>query len=271
MRFSFDINDELHFEEGKFLFIAGPCAVEDREQIVSTAKFMKQLGIPVLRGGAFKPRTSPDSFQGLGNQGIELLKQAKEETGIAIVTELMDYEDLDEMLKIADIIQIGSRNSQNFSLLRKVGRLQIPIMLKRGFGNTIDEFLNSAKYITKEGNNKVILAERGIRTFEQSTRFTLDISAVPVIQERVDLPVIVDPSHPAGIARYVSPLAKAGVAVGADGIIVEVHPAPSKALSDSQQQLDFKQFESLYNDVSRMMPPCGREFVSSTKKNRLEQ
>ncbi|EQD32306.1 phospho-2-dehydro-3-deoxyheptonate aldolase, partial [mine drainage metagenome] len=195
----------------------------------------------MLRGGAFKPRTSPDSFQGLGTNGLELLKQAKEETGLAIVTELLDPGDLDDLLTVTDIIQIGSRNSQNFPMLRKVGRTGKPVLFKRGFGNTIDEFLNAAKYITREGNNKVILAERGIRTFEPSTRFTLEISAVPVIQERVDLPVIVDPSHPAGIARYVAPLSRAAVAVGSDGLMIEVHPDPPRAKSDSQQQLDFNQ------------------------------
>ncbi len=261
MRFSFDITDDLHFEEGKFLMIAGPCAVEDLDQIISTARYMKKLGIPVLRGGAFKPRTSPDSFQGLGQNGLELLRQAKEETGLAIVTELLDPSDLNELIAVSDIIQIGSRNSQNFPMLRKVGKTGKPVLFKRGFGNTIDEFLNAAKYITREGNNKVILVERGIRTFEPSTRFTLDISAVPVIQERIDLPVIVDPSHPAGIARYVAPLSRAAVAVGSDGLMIEVHPDPPRAKSDSQQQLDFNQFSALKEEVDSLLPVCGRRYV----------
>jgi len=169
------------------------------------------------------------------------------------VTELLDPGDLDDLLTVTDIIQIGSRNSQNFPMLRKVGRTGKPVLFKRGFGNTIDEFLNAAKYITREGNNKVILAERGIRTFEPSTRFTLEISAVPVIQERVDLPVIVDPSHPAGIARYVAPLSRAAVAVGSDGLMIEVHPDPPRAKSDSQQQLDFNQFKALKEEIDRLL------------------
>ena len=261
MRFSFDLTDNLLFEEGKFLMIGGPCAVEDAEQTISTAKYLKKLGIPVLRGGAFKPRTSPDSFQGLGLNGLEILRQAKEETGMAIVTELMDTADLKELMSVSDIIQIGSRNCQNFPMLRKVGKTGKPVLLKRGFGNTIDEFLNAAKYITREGNNKVILVERGIRTFETSTRFTLEISAVPVIQERVDLPVIVDPSHPAGIARYVAPLSRASVAVGADGLMIEVHPDPPRAKSDSQQQLDFNQYKSLKEEIDRLLPVCNRTYL----------
>ncbi|EQD63699.1 phospho-2-dehydro-3-deoxyheptonate aldolase [mine drainage metagenome] len=169
------------------------------------------------------------------------------------MTELLDPGDLDDLLTVTDIIQIGSRNSQNFPMLRKVGRTGKPVLFKRGFGNTIDEFLNAAKYITREGNNKVILAERGIRTFEPSTRFTLEISAVPVIQERVDLPVIVDPSHPAGIARYVAPLSRAAVAVGSDGLMIEVHPDPPRAKSDSQQQLDFNQFKALKEEIDRLL------------------
>ena len=261
MRFSFNITDNIEFYDGKFLMIAGPCAVESEEQIVKTAKFLSKLGVKVLRGGAYKPRTSPDSFQGLGKEGLRLLKIAREETGMAIATELMDTDDLSVLMDASDIIQIGSRNSQNFSLLKKVGRTNVPVLLKRGFGNTLDELINASKYITKEGNNKVILAERGIRTFEQSTRFTLEISAVPVLQERTDLPVIVDPSHPAGISRYVSPLAKAGLAVGADGLIIEVHPNPVEALSDSQQQLDFAQFSALNDDLTKMLPSCRKEFV----------
>ena len=261
MRFGFDLTDGIRFEEGTFLMIAGPCAVEDEEQVLNTARFLKKLGVNVMRGGAFKPRTNPESFQGLGDEGLKLLKQAKEETGISVVTELLDLDHADKVIEVTDIIQIGSRNCQNFPLLRKVGRLDKPVMLKRGFGNTIDEFLNAAKYITREGNKRVILVERGIRTFEQSTRFTLDISAVPVIQERVDLPVLVDPSHSAGIARYVAPIARAGAAVGSDGLLVEVHPYPHHAKSDSQQQLDFPQFESLYHEIAKMEEFMGRKEI----------
>lgn len=258
MRFSFDLTDDLKFDDSRFLMIAGPCAVEDEDQMLKTAKFLKDLGVNVMRGGAFKPRTSPDSFQGLAHEGLKLLKKAKEQTGISVVTELLDPENTKEVLEVADIIQIGSRNCQNFPLLRKVGRIDKPVMLKRGFGNTIDEFLNAARYITNEGNKRVILVERGIRTFEQATRFTLDISAIPVIQERVDLPVLVDPSHSAGIARYVTPLAKAGAAVGSDGLLVEVHPKPETAKSDSQQQLTFSQFEALYRDIGKIEANIGR-------------
>ncbi len=258
MRYSFDITSELSYDEDKFLVIAGPCAVEDEAQMLETAKFLRKLGVNVLRGGAFKPRTSPDSFQGLAREGLDILSRAKDETGISIVTELLDPEYTEDVLKVADIIQIGSRNCQNFPLLRKVGRMDKPVMLKRGFGNTIDEFLNAARYITNEGNKRVILVERGIRTFEQSTRFTLDISAIPVIQERVNLPVLVDPSHSAGVARYVPPLARAGVAVGSDGLLIEVHPNPKMAKSDSRQQLTFPQFETLYSEIGRIEKEMGR-------------
>lgn len=258
MRYSFDLASDLHFDESKFLMIAGPCAVEDDDQMLETAAYLKKLGVNVMRGGAYKPRTSPDSFQGLAEEGLNILKLAKEATGIYVVTELLDPEHTDEVLEVADIIQIGSRNCQNFPLLRKVGRLDKPVMLKRGFGNTIDEFLSAARYITNEGNKRVILVERGIRTFEQSTRFTLDISAIPVIQERVDLPVLVDPSHSAGVARYVPQLSKAGAAVGSDGLLVEVHPNPQMAKSDSRQQLTFPQFRSLYSEIGRMVEKTGR-------------
>ncbi len=249
----FQLTDDLSIENGKFLMIAGPCAVEDREQIIETAKFLKKLGVRILRGGAYKPRTSPESFQGLGIEGLKLLSEARDATGMAIVTEVMDTSLIDEVSKYSDILQIGSRNSQNFALLKKIGYMKKPILLKRGFGNTVEEFINSARYISLSGNNRILLVERGIRTFESSTRFTLDVGAVPVLQSRVDFPVIIDPSHPAGTAKLVEPLALAGIGAGADGMMVEVHPQPEKALSDAAQQLNFSQFESLYRKAGLLL------------------
>ena len=257
----FQLTDELNLDDNGFLMIAGPCAVEDREQITGTAKFLRSLRVKVLRGGAYKPRTSPDSFQGLGVEGLKLLAEAREATGMAIVTEIMDTSVVDEVSRYSDILQIGSRNSQNFALLKRVGKLKKPVLLKRGFGNTVEELISSAKYITSAGNPRVILVERGIRTFESSTRFTLDIGAVPVLHSRVDFPVLVDPSHPAGIAALVEPLALAGIGAGADGLMVEVHPNPEKALSDAAQQLDFRQFESLYGKAGKLLGAMGRKLI----------
>lgn len=257
----FEITDNLYFEDGKFLMIAGPCAVEGREQVVETAKHMKRTGVHVLRGGAFKPRTSPDSFQGLGEEGLKLLAEAREETGLPVVTEVMDVEHVNLVSKYADILQVGSRNSQNFSLLRKLGKADKPVLLKRGFGNTIEEFINSARYVSLAGNNRILLVERGIRTFEPSTRFTLDIGSVPVLQEKTDFPVIVDPSHPAGVARYVGPLALSSIAAGADGLMIEVHPEPEKALSDANQQLNFQQFTDLMGKIRKALPVFDKEYL----------
>ncbi|MCL4348396.1 MAG: 3-deoxy-7-phosphoheptulonate synthase [Thermoplasmataceae archaeon] len=245
-----DLTIEDLFSKEKFIFIAGPCAVESEEQVIETARFLKTLGINFMRGGAYKPRTSPKSFQGLKEEGLKILAMAKEETGINIVTEVMDSDNLTTVTKYADILQIGSRNCQNFSLLRRVGELNRPVLIKRGFGNTIDEFVQASEYISGAGNSQIIMVERGIRTFENATRFTLDISAVPVLKERVPYPVYVDPSHPAGLARYVEPLSLAAVGAGADGLMIEVHPEPQEALSDSKQQLNFKQFELLYKRVN---------------------
>ncbi len=211
------INDELELTDDKFLMIAGPCSVESEEQILGVARDLKKIGVNVLRGGTFKPRTQPESFQGLGEEGLKLLARAREETGMAIITEVMDEENLPLVEEYADIIQIGSRNSQNFSLLKAVSKYNKPVLLKRGFGNTIDELIGSSKYLALGGNKKIMLVERGIRTFETSTRFTLDVSAVPVLHEKTEYPVLIDPSHPAGINRYVEPLAMAGTAAGADG------------------------------------------------------
>ncbi|QRF75314.1 3-deoxy-7-phosphoheptulonate synthase [Thermoplasmatales archaeon] len=257
----FQLTEEINLEDNSFLMIAGPCAVEDREQIIDTARFLRKLGVRVLRGGAFKPRTSPDSFQGLGVEGLKLLAEARDATGMAIVTEVMDTSVVEEVSKYSDILQIGSRNSQNFALLKKVGKLKKPVLLKRGFGNTVEELISSARYITSAGNSRVLLVERGIRTFETSTRFTLDIGAVPVLHSRVDFPVLVDPSHPAGIARYVEPLALAGIGAGADGLMIEVHPDPEKAKSDAAQQLNFSQFGSLYERAGRLVAAMDRTMV----------
>ncbi len=248
------INKNLELNENSFLMIAGPCSVESKEQVMEVARNLKKMGVNVLRGGAFKPRTCPDSFQGLGEEGLKLLVKAREETGMAIVTEVMDTENLSLVEEYSDIIQIGSRNCQNFSLLKEVGKYDKPVLLKRGFGNTISELIGSSKYISQSGNNRVIFVERGIRTFETSTRFTLDVSAVPVLHEKTEFPVIIDPSHPAGVNRYVEPLAMAGTAAGADGLIIEVHPNPKEALSDASQQLTIPEYNHLYEKVKGLTP-----------------
>ncbi|MEW5706258.1 MAG: 3-deoxy-7-phosphoheptulonate synthase [Actinomycetota bacterium] len=235
--------------EGYFNVMAGPCSVESREQMLSTAKAVKEAGATVLRGGAFKPRTSPYSFQGMGVEGLKLLAEARAEYDIPIVTEVMDVRDLEVVAEYADIIQIGARNSQNFLLLKEVGMLKTPVLLKRGLGNTVEELLMSAEYIIKGGNTNIILCERGIRTFETYTRNTLDISAVPLIKELSHLPVIVDPSHATGKRSLVEPLSLAALAAGADGVMVEVHPDPQNALCDGPQSLTFEQFDSLMAKV----------------------
>ena len=226
----------------KIVVMAGPCAVESEEQILASARVAKQGGASVLRGGAFKPRTSPYSFQGMAEKGLKLLAKAREETGLPIVTEVMNPRDLPLVKSYADIIQVGARNIQNFALLKLLGRTRKPIFLKRGMATTIDEFLFSAEYILSEGNDRVILCERGIRTFETATRNTLDLSAVPVLKRKTHLPVIVDPSHGTGHWRYVAPMCYAAVAAGADGIMVEVHPQPDQAESDGPQSLKPEKF-----------------------------
>jgi len=223
------------------MIIAGPCAVESEEQIVKTAEFLKQKGIKYLRAGAFKPRTSPDSFQGLKKQGIELLEQVKKDTGLKIVSEIMDTRDI-KLFDNIDIIQIGARNMQNFPLLIEVGKTKNTILLKRGFGNTIDEWIKSAEYIKKQGNNNIIMCARGIRTFETQARNTSDIDAIPILKQK-GFTVIFDPSHATGKKQLITPMAKAAIAAGADGLMIEVHPTPNKALSDQDQQLTFREFE----------------------------
>jgi 3-deoxy-7-phosphoheptulonate synthase len=231
--------------------IAGPCAVESREQVVATAHWVKREGATLLRGGAFKPRSSPYAFQGLGVEGLKLLAEAGAETGLPIVSEITDPANVDVFDQYVDMLQIGARNMQNFVLLKAVGQSQKPVLLKRGLSSTVDELLMAAEYILSSGNPNVILCERGIRTFETSTRNTLDLSAVPVIQERTHLPIIVDPSHGTGHRSLVRPLAVAGAAVGADGIIIEVHPDPPAARSDSEQSLSFPEFGDLMDDLRR--------------------
>ncbi len=232
-----------------FGVIAGPCSVESEEQIISIARDVKKSGAKFLRGGAFKPRSSPYSFQGMGLDGIELLKIAKKETGLPIVSEIMSTEMIDQFNQDVDIIQVGARNMQNFILLRELGKLKKPILLKRGLSATIEELLMSAEYIMKEGNDQVILCERGIRTFETMTRNTLDLSAVPVLKKKSHLPVIVDPSHATGMWWLVEPMAKASIAAGADGLMIEVHNSPEEALCDGQQSLKPDVFDKLMSKL----------------------
>ena len=229
---------------GNFALIAGPCSVESEEQIISVAKSVKAAGATMLRGGAFKPRTSPYDFQGLKADGIELLLEAKRETGLPIVTEIMNANHL-PLFENVDVIQVGARNMQNFELLKELGRTQKPILIKRGLANTIKELLMSAEYIMAGGNENIILCERGVRTFETATRNTLDLSAVPVLHELTHLPVVIDPSHATGVARYVKPMAMAAAACGADGLIIEVHNDPARALCDGAQSLRPEQFEDV--------------------------
>ena len=243
----------------KLAIIAGPCSVESREQILEVAEKVKEAGAGFLRGGAFKPRTSPYSFQGLKEEGIELLKEAREKTGLPIVVELMSQDKLDLFERDVDVIQIGARNMQNFELLKAVGKTTKPILLKRGLSATIEELLMAAEYIMAGGNENVILCERGIRTFETYTRNTLDLSAIPVIKKQSHLPVIVDPSHAAGIWWMVEPLAKAAVAVGADGLMIEVHNDPQNALSDGNQSIKPEKFQHLMESIREIAKLQGRE------------
>lgn len=236
--------------EGSFAVISGPCSVETEEQIIKVAKSVKESGAGLLRGGAFKPRTSPYAFQGLHADGIKLLLEAKKETGLPIVTEIMNLNHLDLFSEV-DVIQVGARNMQNFDLLKELGHSNKPILLKRGLANTIEEFLMSAEYIMSGGNTNIILCERGIRTFETATRNTLDITAVPLLKKITHLPIIVDPSHATGARWLVAPLSKAAVAVGADGIMVETHNDPKNALCDGAQSLDLGQFSDLMTDLKK--------------------
>jgi 3-deoxy-7-phosphoheptulonate synthase len=235
--------------EGKPVIMAGPCAVESQEQALAIARLVKKAGAQVFRGGAFKPRTSPYSFQGLGEEGLKILAKVREETGLLIITEAIDNSSLELVDKYADIIQIGTRNMHNYSLLRRAGQATKPVLLKRSFAATIEEWLMAAEYISSEGNSRVILCERGIRTFSDNTRNTLDLSAIPSVKQLSHLPIIVDPSHAAGRRDYVIPLSKGAIAVGADGLLVEVHHDPPHALSDGMQSLYPEQFEELVKEI----------------------
>lgn len=235
--------------EGSFTVMAGPCAIESKEQMLKTGEYVKQLGAQIIRGGAYKPRTSPYAFQGLEEKGFQIMREVAEETGLVTISEVIDENSLELAKDYIDILQIGSRNMQNFHLLKLAGKSGKPVLLKRGLSATIEEWLMAAEYILAEGNSDVILCERGIRTFETATRNTLDISAVPLLKRLTHLPVIVDPSHATGDRNLVIPLAKASAAVGADGLIIEVHPNPKDALCDGTQSLDFADFYNLMNNV----------------------
>ncbi len=256
-----ELGEGVKIGGGNFQVIAGPCSVESEEQIIEVARDVKASGAALLRGGAFKPRTSPYSFQGLRASGLELLLEAKQATGMPIVTEIMSAAHL-PLFDEVDVIQVGARNMQNFELLKELGKQNKPILLKRGLANTIEEWLMSAEYIMSEGNPNVVLCERGIRTFETATRNTLDLSAIPVLKEKTHLPVIVDPSHATGVRRYVETLSIAAVAAGADGLIIEVHNNPEKALCDGPQSLTPEQFDNTMKKISKM-----RSFVTNDLNN----
>ena len=241
-----------------FMTIAGPCTVESREVMLDTARIVKDAGAQLLRGGAYKPRTSPYSFQGLGGEGLRLLQEAKDETGLPIVTELMDARDLEAVAEVADVIQLGARNMQNYTLLTEVGRSGIPVLIKRGLSSTLEELLMAAEYVLKEGNESVILCERGIRTFESAYRFTLDLMAIPVLKEQTHLPVVIDPSHAAGRRDWVQPMSLAAAAAGADGIIVEIHPEPEAAICDGPQALVADGFPEYLRKVEEAAALAGK-------------
>ena len=243
---------------GTFTVMAGPCAIENHDQLLKSAYAVKAAGATFLRGGAYKPRTSPYSFQGLEEEGLKYMKEAHEATGLNTICEVTSLRALETAVKYVDMLQIGARNMQNFELLKEVGKSGVPGMLKRGLSATIDEWLNAAEYIISEGNPNIVLCERGIRTYETATRNTLDISAVPVIRSKSHLPVIIDPSHATGVRAYIAPLSRAAVAVGADGIMVEVHPCPECALSDGPQSLTFDQFDALMNELKPYKQLAGR-------------
>lgn len=245
-------------KSNRFLVFAGPCAVENLEQIIETAKIVKDSGAVGLRGGAFKPRTRPESFQGLGEEALKYLALAKAETGLLVVTEVIDEDSLNKALPVADILQVGSRNMQNYALLKLLAKVDKPVLLKRGLAATLEEWLGAVAYLEKGGNRKIILCERGIRTFETMTRNTLDISAVPLLKKLTPYPVIVDPSHAAGRRDIIPSLAKAAVAAGADGLLIEIHPEPERALSDGQQSLNFQEYEQLINELKPWVHVAGK-------------
>jgi len=251
----------LAIGEGSCTIIAGPCAVESREGYLEIATLLKNTGVHILRGGAYKPRTSPYSFAGLGLEGLKILAEARQLTGLPVVTEVLDPRDLDNVASYSDIVQVGSRNMQNFTLLKEVGHCRRPVVLKRGLASTVEEWLLAAEYILDAGNEQVILCERGIRTFEQMTRNTVDIGAVALIKELSHLPVLVDPSHATGRRSLVAPVARAAIAAGADGLMIEVHQRPDEALSDGAQSLTPEGFAALAHDIGRLARLSGKKFI----------
>lgn len=255
----------------QLVVIAGPCAIEGFDQLLSAAEEVKQQGAKILRGGAYKPRTSPYSFRGKGETGLEILAEVKKRTGMPVVTEVMDARDLDKIMDVADMLQIGSRNMQNFTLLSEVGKAKVPVLLKRGLAATMEEWLLAAEYILAEGNKNVVLCERGIRTFESYTRNTVDIAAIPAMKELTHLPILLDPSHGTGKWSLVQPVALAGVAAGADGIMVEVHPNPEEAMSDGDQSLNFVHFEQLMRQMQPVAQAVGRSVFPSFPRERIER
>lgn len=263
MRKTVTLAPSLHIGGDAFVVMAGPCAVETRELLLAAAEAVAAAGAAVLRGGAFKPRTSPKSFQGLGEAGLRLLEEASQHTGLPVVTEVMDPRDVDLVARHAAILQVGSRNMQNFPLLREVGRQRKPVLLKRGAAATLDELLLAADYILQEGNENVVLCERGVRGFDPSTRYVLDLAAVPVLRQRSPLPIVVDPSHGTGDASLVPAMAKAAVAAGADGLLIEVHAAPEQALCDGKQALRPADFSQLMAELRRLVPLCGKRWSRS--------
>ena len=255
----------------KVVLIAGPCAIESKELLFNVVPLLKDSGVSIIRGGAFKIRTSPFSFQGLQEEGLSILNEIRSKFNIPVVSEIENVEDIPLFEQNVDMIQVGTRNMQNVSLLKALGKTKMPILLKRGFGNTVEELLLASEYILKEGNPNVVLCERGIRTFENSTRFTLDISAIPVIKKNSHLPIIVDPSHAAGDYEYVESLSKAAIAAGADGLIIEVHPEPDKALSDGEQSLKIKRLTQLIEELDKIVKAIGRELWLLMENNYLKK
>jgi len=249
-----DIGDGIKIGDGHFEMMAGPCSIESEEQIADTVECLKENGVRIMRGGVYKPRTSPYSFRGLGIEGLKLFYKTCSENGIKIITEVMEAGQIEDMMPYVDIFQVGARNAQNFNLLEALGEIDKPVLIKRGISGSIDELLYSAEYIFKNGNEKIILCERGIRTFETSYRNTLDLNAVPILKQKSHLPVIVDPSHGIGIRKHVYRMTLAAVASGCDGILIEIHKTPNLAATDGQQTIDFKEFSRLVNNIEKMRP-----------------
>lgn len=254
-------NHNPFINKNQFMIIAGPCAVEDEETLKIIAKFLLDNGVHYMRAGAYKPRTSPYTFQGLEEEGLKILKKVKNETGIKVVSEIVDANQIPDYLDSVDIIQVGARNMQNFSLLKALGKIKKPVLLKRGFGATITEWLYACEYLLNEGNQEIILCERGIKTFETMTRNTLDISSVPIVQGITNIPILIDPSHSSGRSDLIIPLAKAAAAVGADGVLIEVHHDPNIALSDKDETIDFETFQELIKQVKALTNLYYKEII----------